>query len=188
MWQARVRLHNRSNCTCSWLPEYYATWTSLLELHLNPFAEDTSEDDTESHGDLSTRTALLLAQAFNTVVKPWINCEEGQEPECTLANGRDGHERKAREMAGRLRSVLDLWLTDMERNPVEGSDSDSDSSWEVQGNELVPYTGGTRYYEEEDEYTPYPPQVYDQLPRDDPIPEEIDLDSLTMDDIASDVD
>ncbi|KAK3399721.1 hypothetical protein B0T20DRAFT_477562 [Sordaria brevicollis] len=182
MWNARARLHNRTTCTCGWLPSYYATWTRLLEHHLNPFAEDArDDDDLESHQDFFTRTASLLASASNTVPKPWVSYPPGQEPLCTLANGREGHERKATELGRKLREALYQWLSDLERSPVSVFDSDCDFPWEVQGNELVPYEGGTTYHEEEDEDTPYPQQVYDlpPIPGDVPaeVPEEVELET-----------
>ncbi|KAJ4407465.1 hypothetical protein N0V85_004370 [Neurospora sp. IMI 360204] len=160
MWDAQVQ--ESSVCTCPWLPQCYNFWTRGLELHMDLFAEGfTGHESHESHRMLFRSISWALGR--DVVDKAWDTCKAGEEPECNLANGREGHEKKARELVEKLRRCLCAWMVDLERDPVEDEDSvedsdedsDEDSNLERSG---VPYSRDS-YYDVEVPDAQYPDPV-----------------------------
>ncbi|KAK1779829.1 hypothetical protein QBC45DRAFT_374000 [Copromyces sp. CBS 386.78] len=160
MWDAQVREESSQACTCSWLPAYFDTWKRVMELHLDIplFPEGVTES--RSRRVLGW---ILLRLSRDEVFKPWDSCLPGQEPACSLANGRVGHEEKARELVRRLRRCLWAWSADGDRDPVEDSEPDSDP---VEQNDVMGYTG-VQHNEVEGPDAQYPNPVY-RLPHGNP--------------------
>ncbi|KAK3484929.1 uncharacterized protein B0T23DRAFT_327573 [Neurospora hispaniola] len=160
-WDARVQ--ESSVCTCDWLPQYYEAWMRGLELHcLDLFTEVFAGDESRCISRLFKTIAWALRRGV--IAKPWDGCEEGGEPECNLAGGREGHEEKARELVEDLKDCLVDWRANIERDPVEESDvedSDDEDSGRHPGAERY---SGIRYHEVEGRRAEYPHPVY-SLPR-----------------------
>ncbi|EGO58659.1 hypothetical protein NEUTE1DRAFT_98895 [Neurospora tetrasperma FGSC 2508] len=156
-WDTRVQ--ESSVCTCPWLPQYYESWTRGLELHcLDLFTKAFAGDESRCITLLFKTIAWALRRGV--IAKPWDSCEVGVEPECGLVGGRAGHEEKARELVKELRSCLDVWKADLERDTVGGSDvedSDDEDSDRHPGAER--YTG-IRYHEVEGPRAQYPHPSY----------------------------
>ncbi|KAK3948768.1 hypothetical protein QBC32DRAFT_221186 [Pseudoneurospora amorphoporcata] len=161
MWDAQVREESSQACTCDWLPEYFDTWKRVMELHLDIplFPEGVTES--------RSRTVfgwILLRLSRDEVLKPWDSCLPGQEPACSLANGRVGHEEKARELIRRLKRCLWAWSADRDRDPVEDSEPDSDPA---EQNDVMGMYTGVQHNEVEGPDAQYPNPVYG-LPRENP--------------------
>ncbi|EAA29898.1 hypothetical protein GE21DRAFT_5320 [Neurospora crassa] len=148
-----------SVCTCPWLPQYYESWTRGLELHcLDLFTAVFGGDETRCITLLFKTIAWALRRGV--IAKPWDSCEAGEEPECGLAGGRQGHEEKARELVKELRSCLDAWKLDIERDPVGDSDVED---FDDEGPDRHPGAerySGVRYNELEGRRAEYPRPVY----------------------------
>ncbi|CCC14105.1 hypothetical protein SMACR_08417 [Sordaria macrospora] len=155
-WDAQVREETSQACTCSWLPQYFDTWKRVMEAHLDIplFPEGVPESR-------SRNVIRLILQWVDRdqVLKPWNTCLPGQEPECSLAYVRVGHEIKARELVRRLRGCLWAWSRDGDRNPVEDSELDLDPA---EQNDVGNYTG-VQHNEVEGPDVEYPDPEY-QLP------------------------